>query len=162
MKIPAIKSNIGNWDCYVTTLTFSQISEFVSKIDDELQNSTEFKDLIERSATKNLVDIKEYILNQPEFFFNSLILAVYDDYPIWREIEFKYSDIETYQMGILEFPGTHKIFPVSGHHKVEGIKAALVENPDLKENRISAIFIGYKNDEEGRQKLKQLFSTLNE
>jgi DNA sulfur modification protein DndB len=161
MKIPALRSNIGDWNYYVTTLTFEQVREFVSRVDDELHNSKELKDLIQRSITNNYISIKEYILNQPEFFFNSLVLAVYDDYPIWREIEFKYDDVETYQMGLLEFPGTHKIFPVDGQHRVEGIKAALLQDPSLKENKISAIFIGHKNDEEGLQKTRRLFSTLN-
>lgn len=161
MKVPAIKSHIGDWNYYVTTLTFEQVSKFVSKINDELHNSKELQDLIQRSITNNYISIKEYILNQPEFFFNSLVLAVYDDYPIWREIKFKYDDVETYQMGLLEFPGTHKIFPVDGQHRVEGIKEALLENPELKENKISVIFIGHKNDEEGMQKTRKLFSTLN-
>lgn len=161
MKIPALKAKIGNWDYYVTTLTFEQVSTFVSKIDEHLHKSESLKDLIQRSITNNYLSIKEYIVNQPEVFFNSLVLAVYDDYPNWQEIEFKYEDGETYQMGLLEFPGSHKIFPVDGQHRVEGIKEALKERPDLKDQRIAAIFIGHKNDELGKQRTRRLFTTLN-
>ncbi|TGD58987.1 DNA sulfur modification protein DndB [Flavobacterium humi] len=162
MKIPALKANIGSWNYYVTTLTFEQISIFVSKIDDQLYKSESLQDLIQRSITNNYVSIKEYILNQPDVFFNSLVLAVYDDYPDWREIEFKYeSGEETYQMGLLEFPSNHKVFPVDGQHRVEGIKASLLVNPQLKDQKIAAIFIGHKNDEEGKQKTRRLFTTLN-
>lgn len=161
MKIPALKAKIGNWDYYVTTLTFEQVSAFVSKIDEHLHKSESLKDLIQRSITNNYLSIKEYIVNQPEVFFNSLVLAVYDDYPNWQEIEFKYEDGETYQMGLLEFPGNHKIFPVDGQHRVEGIKEALKERPDLKDQRIAAIFIGHKNDELGKQRTRRLFTTLN-
>jgi DNA sulfur modification protein DndB len=161
MKIPSLKARIGDWDYYVTTLTFSQVSQYVSKIDENLYRSEGLKDLIQRSITNNYLKIKEYILNQPEFFFNALVLAVYDDYPTWREIEFTYDDLETYQMGLLEFPGNHKIFPVDGQHRVEGIKAALLQNPALGDQRIAAIFIGHKNDEIGKQKTRRLFTTLN-
>lgn len=161
MKLPALRANIGTWDYYVTTLTFEQVSIFVSKIDDQLHKSESLRDLIQRSITNNYLSIKEYILNQPEVFFNSLVLAVYDDYPDWREIEFKYEGEETYQMGLLEFPGNHKVFPVDGQHRVEGIKAALKENPNLKDQKIAAIFIGHKNDEEGKQRTRRLFTTLN-
>jgi len=161
MKIPAIKAKIGSWDYYVTTLTFEQVKTFVSKIDDNLHKSESLKDLIQRSITNNFLSIKEYILKQPDVFFNSLVLAVYDDYPDWREIEFKYEDGETYQMGLLEFPGAHKIFPIDGQHRVEGIKAALLENPELKDQRISAIFVGHKNDDDGKQRTRRLFTTLN-
>ncbi|MCB0522400.1 MAG: DGQHR domain-containing protein [Saprospiraceae bacterium] len=161
MKIPAIRAKIGTWDYYVTTLTFEQVDRFVSKVDDELHTSESLNELIQRSITNNYLSIKDYIINQKELFFNALVLAVYDDYPNWREIEFKYDGEETYQMGLLEFPGNHKIFPVDGQHRVEGIKAALKEKPELGTQRIAAIFIGHKNDPEGMQRSRRLFSTLN-
>jgi len=161
MKIPALKAKIGDWDHYVTTLTFEQVSKFVSKIDDQLHNSESLKDLIQRSITNNYISIKQYIINQPSVFFNSLVLAVYDDYPKWQEIEFQYDGGETYQMGLLDFPDNHKIFPVDGQHRVEGIKAALEENPELKNQQIAALFIGHKNDELGKQRTRRLFTTLN-
>lgn len=161
MKIPALKAKIGTWDYYVTTLTFQQVNDFVSKVDDQLHKSDSLKDLIQRSITENYISIKEYIIKQPELFFNSLVLAVYDDYPEWREIEFVYDGIETYKMGLLEFPGEHKIFPVDGQHRVEGIKAALRENSELANETIAAIFIGHKNDDNGKRRTRRLFTTLN-
>ncbi len=161
MIIPAIQAKIGNWKYYVSTLTFQQVSDYVSRIDDELHKSESLNELIQRSITKNFISIKEYILNQPELFFNALVLAVYNDYPDWREIEFKYGEDETYQMGLLEFSNKHKIFPVDGQHRVEGIKAALKEKPELASQRITVIFIGHNNDPIGMQKTRRLFSTLN-
>ena len=124
MRVPALRACIGTREYYITTLTFQQVNDFVSKIDDQLYTSESLKDLLQRSITDNYISIKDYILNQPDIFFNALVLAVYDDYPDWREIELKYEGDETYQMGLLEFPGNHKIFPVDGQHRVEGIKAA--------------------------------------
>lgn len=161
MKIPALRARIGDWDYYVTTLSFEQVNQFVSKIDEHLHKSESLQDLIQRSITKNFISIKDYIINQPSVFFNSLVLAVYDDYPNWQEIEFKYDDTETYQMGLLDFPGNHKIFPVDGQHRVEGIKASLKEKPELKDQKIAAIFIGHKNDDAGKQRTRRLFTTLN-
>jgi DNA sulfur modification protein DndB len=161
MKIPAIRARLGSWDYYVTTLTFEQVSKIVSPINQELHKSETLRDLIQRSITNNYKSIRDYILKQPELFFNSLVLAVYNNYPDWREIEFTYEDGEIYQMGLLEFSGKHKIFPVDGQHRVEGIKAALKENAEFKNQRIAAIFIGHKNDAEGMQRTRRLFTTLN-
>lgn len=161
MKIPAIRATIGDWIYYVTTLTFQQVKDNVSKVDEELHRSESLKELIQRSVTNNYLSIKNYILNQPELFFNSLVLAVYDDYPNWREIEITYDGEETYQLGLLDFPGQHKIFPLDGQHRVEGIKAALEENPQLGSQQIAAIFVGHKNDEMGMRRSRRLFSTLN-
>lgn len=161
MKIPALRAKIGDWTYYVTTLTFEQVDKYVSRIDEQLHNSESLKDLIQRSITNNYLSIKDYILNQSELFFNSLVLAVYDEYPEWREIEFTYKGEESYQMGLLEFPGKHKIFPVDGQHRVEGIKEALKVKPELKDQRIATIFIGHKNDKQGKQRTRRLFTTLN-
>lgn len=161
MKIPAIRAQMGDWTYYVATLTFQQVNDYVAKVDSELHKSESLKEMIQRSITNNYLSIKNYILNQNELFFNSLVLAVYDDYPDWREIEVKYDDEETFQLGLLDFPGKHKIFPVDGQHRVEGIKAALAENSQLKDTKIAAIFIGHKNDENGMKRTRRLFSTLN-
>lgn len=162
MKIPAIRGRIGTWTYYVTTLTFAQVNQYVSRVDEQLHKSKSLKELIQRSITNNYESIRDYILNQPELFFNALVLAVYDDYPNWREIEIQYDeDEETYQLGLLEFPGEHKIFPLDGQHRVEGIKASLRVNPEYANQQITAIFVGHKNDEEGMQKSRRLFSTLN-
>ena len=161
MKIPALRAKIGSWTYYITTLTFQQISDSVSKIDDELHKSKSLRDLIQRSITNNYLSIKDYIRNQPDLFFNSLVLAAYNDYPNWIEIEVKYDDNETYQIGLLEFPSHHKIFPVDGQHRVEGIKEALKEAPELKDQQVGAIFIGHQNDAIGMERTRRLFTTLN-
>jgi DNA sulfur modification protein DndB len=152
---------MGTWNYYVTTLTFQQVSDFVSRIDDNLHQSEALKDLIQRSITDNYVSIKNYILGQKEFFFNSLILAVYDDYPNWIEIDFQYKDADNFIMGILDFPGQHKVFPVDGQHRVEGIKEALKANQALATEKITAIFIGHKNSGSGKKRTRRLFTTLN-
>lgn len=96
MKLPAIRAKMGDWTYYVSTLSFQQVNDHVSKIDQELHQSESLKELIQRSITNNYLSIKNYIINQPELFFNSLVLAVYDDYPDWKEVEIKYDDTETF------------------------------------------------------------------
>ncbi|MCL7987094.1 DGQHR domain-containing protein [Sphingobacterium sp. lm-10] len=161
MKIPALRAELGGRTYYIATLTFQQVNDYVERVDDELHKSESLKDLIQRSITNNYMSIKDYILHQDERFFNSLILAVYDDYPTWSEVELRYDDQSSYQVGLLDFPAKHKIFPVDGQHRVEGIKAAIKENPKLKEEKIAAIFIGHKNDANGKQSTRRLFTTLN-
>lgn len=161
MKIPALRSKMGDWTYYVSTITFGQVKKYVSRVDEELHKSESLKELIQRSVSNNYVKIKDYIVNQKELFFNAIVLAVYNDYPIWHEIEVEFEDLHTFQMGLLEFPGTHKIFPVDGQHRVEGIKAALDENAELESQIITAIFIGHKNDDAGMKRTRRLFTTLN-
>jgi len=160
-KIPVIQAKIGNWTYYTGVLSFEDISKFVSPINDELHKSKSLSDAIQRSITDNYIAIKEYVLNQNERFFNSIVLAVYDGNPNWIEVELEIEGEEFFNLGFLSFTGEEKIFPVDGQHRVEGIRTALLENPELKNEKISVIFIGHKKTQEGMEKSRRLFNTLN-
>lgn len=160
-KIPVIKAIIGNLTYYTGVLSFEDISKYVNPINDELYKSKSLSDAIQRSITDNYLSIKEYILNQEERFFNAIVLAVYDGNPNWIEVELEVEGEAFYNMGFLSLSGEEKIFPVDGQHRVEGIKTALSENSELKNEKVPVIFIGHKKTDEGMKKTRRLFSTLN-
>jgi len=161
MKIPAIKGKIGETIYYIANLTFQQINQLVKRVDSELHTSTSLKEEIQRSLSDNYIKIKQYILNRKDHFFNSLVLAVYDGQPIWTEIRYELEDEWFHNVGVLHFNGEEKIFPVDGQHRVEGIKAALSEKPEIGSETISVILIGHSNTTEGMEKSRRIFSTLN-
>lgn len=160
-KIPAIKGKIGNTIYYCTTMSFRQISSMVKKVDEELHTANSLKEQIQRSLTNNYIKIKNYILNREDRFFDSLVLAVYDGDPLWTEVRFEIENRQYPNIGLLEFSGHEKIFPVDGQHRVEGIRAALEQNEKLKNETISVMLIGHQNTTEGREKSRRIFSTLN-
>lgn len=161
IDIPAIRGCIGQLVYYTATFTFSQIAEMVKPVNNELHNSKSLNEQLQRALTENHKSIKEYILTQKEHFFNALVLAVYDGDPTWNELELEFQGNRYYAMGFLRLNGQEHIFPVDGQHRVEGIKEALKENPDLKDEEISVIFIGHHNTKEGKEKTRRIFSTLN-
>lgn len=162
MKIPAIRAKIGIWVYYVATLTFEQIATYVKKVDDELHKSEVLSEMLQRSITDNYKSIANYINQQEERFFNSLVLAIYDGDPQWHEVRLDYgNDEEFYDLGILELTGDEKIFPVDGQHRVEGIKKVMKDSGTYKQEKIPVIFIGHKKDAEGMQRARRMFSTLN-
>lgn len=162
IRIPAIRSRIGIWAYYITTLSFREVYDYVRPINDELHKSELLSGMIQRSITDNYKSIANYIETQEERFFNALILAVYDGDPIWNEIRVKDIDGEdNYNMGILTLSGEEKIFPVDGQHRVAGIKKAIDDNPLLENDRIPVIFIGHSKTESGMKKTRRMFSTLN-
>lgn len=160
-NIPAIRGVLGDIVYYTSSFTFNQITNLVRPIDDELHTSTSLKDQLQRSLTENHKSITSYILTQKEHFFNSLVLAVYDGEPTWNEIEVAFKGEDYYNMGFLQLSGEEKIFPVDGQHRVEGIKAAIKERPELGTETISVILIGHKKSKEGMEKTRRIFSTLN-
>lgn len=161
IKIPAIRGKIGNTIFYNATMTFKQISLMVKKVDGELHTANSLKEQIQRSLTDNFIKIKEYIINREDRFFDSLVLAVYDGNPMWTEVRFEIEDSLYPNVGLLEFNGQEKIFPVDGQHRVEGIRAAVLENEDLGNETISVMLIGHQNTSEGMEKSRRIFSTLN-
>ena len=136
MQIPAIRSKMGIWVYYVSSLSFKDVKEYVRPINDELHKSELLSQMIQRSITENYRSIANYLLTQQERFFNALILAVYDGQPVWNEIRLEdLEENENYNLGLLTLTGEEKIFPVDGQHRVAGIKEAILENPDLEHER---------------------------
>ena len=162
MKIPAIRAQIGSWVYYVSTLSFSQVDEYVSRIDDELHKSKLLRDMLQRSITDNYKSIASYIETQNDRFFNALILAVYDGDPKWHEVRLETEDADEYiGLGVLEFSGSERIFPIDGQHRVEGIKKVMIDSQKFKDETIPVVFIGHRKDPDGMQRARRLFSTLN-
>ncbi len=162
IRIPAIRSQMGIWVYYVSALSFDEVNEYVRPINDELHKSNLLCEMIQRSITDNYKSIARYIETQEERFFNALILAVYDGQPMWNEIRIDDEGLrENVDMGVLTLSGEEKIFPVDGQHRVEGIKQALKDNPELGTEKVPVIFIGHSKDEEGMQRTRRMFSTLN-
>lgn len=162
IKIPAIRSKMGIWAYYVSTLTFNDVKKYVRPINDELHKSSLLSGMIQRSITDNYKNIAHYLENQEERFFNALILAVYDGNPTWNEIRIGGDNgKDFYDLGLLSLSGEEKIFPVDGQHRVEGIKQALKDKPELGEEKVPVIFVGHSKDVDGMQKTRRMFSTLN-
>lgn len=159
----AFRQKSGDWIYYLSYFTYEEVSLYVKRIDSELHKSQSLNDMIQRSLTDNVQSIASYIQNQSEHFFNALVLAVYDGDPMWREINIDYGQGENYELGVLDFSGEEKIFPVDGQHRVEGIKLVLdkKEGDQYKNETIPVILIGHKKTVEGMQRTRRLFSTLN-
>lgn len=161
MKIAAIKAQMGIWRYYISAMTFEDIAEYVSPITEEISNSDSYSNILQRTITDNVDGIKEYLLEQPERLFNSLVLAIYNGNPEWYELEVNVEEYSTYCVGVLEITKSETIFPVDGQHRVEGIKKAIEQDPSLKTEKVSVIFIGHENTDEGKRRTRRLFSTLN-
>ena len=162
MKIPAIRAKIGIWVYYMAALKFSDVIKCIND-PTKIHKSEMLNELLQRGITSNVKSIADYIANQEERFFNSLVLAVYDGDPKWHEVRLDYGDDEEYyDIGLLEMTGEEKIFPVDGQHRVEGIKEALTkDSTSFCDEQIPVVFIGHRNNKDGMERARRMFSTLN-
>lgn len=172
LYLPCLRGLIGDWYYYTCVM---KIKEVATRIDfaDELHKSINLSSLIQRKLDMGRgKKIKEYLINNNERFFNSMVVAVYRGDPEWHDIgnfTTKLKNIEISKIsesiagtiGILSFSGKEKFFALDGQHRLSGIKQAIDEKPDLGEEEISVIFVAYKKSKSGLQRSRRLFTVLN-
>ncbi|MBN2258338.1 MAG: DGQHR domain-containing protein [Anaerolineaceae bacterium] len=167
--LPALRAHMGDWIYYLTFLKMSDIAERV-KIAQEIHPGKTLNELIQRRLKKRAPQIKDYLLTQPQRFFNTLVIGVYKGEPEWYELGIKDNDLFDADnlpvsiagaLGILELRGDETLFALDGQHRVEGIKIAIKQDPSLGNEEVGAIFVGHKNDQRGIERTRRLFTTLN-
>ena len=166
---PALRAHIGDWIYYITFLRMDQIADKI-QIAQEIHSSNVLKDMIQRQITNRAGQISDYLLKQPQRFFNSLIIGVYGGSPDWYELRIgpnRHPDVPELPLeldgvlGILRLDGTQTFFAIDGQHRVEGVKQALKKNSELSREEISVIFVAHQNDPDGMERTRRLFTTLN-
>jgi DNA sulfur modification protein DndB len=63
--------------------------------------------------------------------------------------------------GVISISGKEEIFAIDGQHRVEGIREALKAGEDLAGEELTVIFVAHKTTDEGRERTRRLFTTLN-
>lgn len=174
--LPAIRSHVGDWSYYVTTLSFEAVSRLV-KEPDEIHERKRLADWIQREAIESHADaIAKYIEHTPQRFLGSLIIGVYDGRPDWAPLDLNFSldplrstadqrEKIKGKLGLLRLSGGEKLFAIDGQHRVAGIKRALreiTEGSAVRDEEVSAIFVGHDaSSEAGKQRTRRLFTTVN-
>ncbi|MBT9556593.1 MAG: DGQHR domain-containing protein [Myxococcales bacterium] len=173
--LPAIRSRVGDWNFYVTTLTFEEVAALI-KAPDEIHERKLLADWIQRAAIRAHAEaIEAYIRTSPQRFLGSLIVGVYGGTPDWNPLKVKIPEHEEVSeeqllriegaLGLLHLFGGEKLFAIDGQHRVAGIKLALAEEPVdsvLRGDSVSAIFVAHDpSTEVGMARTRRLFTTVN-
>jgi DNA sulfur modification protein DndB len=176
--LPCLKGKMGDWYYYVALLSFNEVAKRIklpSEIDtyykekEDLRLGDWIQRDLEKNRTKNIVD---YLKNQPQHFFNSLILGIYEGNPSWQDLNIStnkmYENLDESKMeylsrtfGLLTLEGSEDIFPIDGQHRAIAIREAVKANSKIGQEEITVIFVGHKTDQEGKIRTRRLFSTLN-
>ena len=173
LKLSALRGVIGDWIYYVTLLSFQDVRDRIRK-NEEIHETKELQDWLQRELTDRSNDIAEYLASQQQRFFNAIVVGVYGGEPQWYPLSLQSSvfldpksvneDVKI-SLGILELSGDEELFAIDGQHRVEGIKqlAEQIGNEAFNEmpDELCAIFVAHKKTEAGMQRTRRLFSTLN-
>lgn len=167
---PCLRSRMGDWWYYITTMTFEEVNVWVKKVD-HIHEKQELKTWIQRELRpKRLEEIADYLRSQKQHFFNSIVAGIYRGEPDWYPIQVGKNlalpmlglpEGSQNAFGFLLLSGDEEIFALDGQHRVEGIRLALAKKPLLAKDQQSVIFVAHQETEKGRERTRRLFSTLN-
>lgn len=170
---PALRGRLGDWAFYSVLMTLEQVATRVNYAK-EIHKSEMLSKLIQRELDEKsrAGEIGNYLLNNKDRFFNSLVIAVYDGDPEWHEFQNLRpvsADIDVndlsyssrYSVGFLSLLGTEKLFALDGQHRLAGIRSALKHAKELGKDEVSVIIVAHHTDAAGLQRTRKLFTTLN-
>ena len=173
LLLPCVRGTIGDWVTYVCMMRLKDIAELID-FAGAIHTSEGLSDMIQRNLKdKRSAEIGGYLLHDPEAFFNSLVVGIYQGDPKWHQFdsitekeeidlnEFDYPDYADDSMGFLSLSRNESIFALDGQHRLAGIKYAINENADLGYKQIPVIFLPHYNNPEGLKRTRRLFTSLN-
>ncbi|MCG7532636.1 DGQHR domain-containing protein [Psychrobium sp. MM17-31] len=172
LVIPCLKGKIGTWNTYTCMMRLSDIDELVGFAHD-IHKIDALSQQIQRKLKKERgVEIADYLLENEDRFFNSIVLAIYEGDPCWHEIssirpnseEALHLDFPDYAencAGFLSVSRNEKLFALDGQHRVEGIKKACKRDPSIGDELLSVIIVKHESSKEGIRQTRRLFTTLN-
>jgi DNA sulfur modification protein DndB len=178
---PGIRARMGRWDYYIvqmnmrdlTMIEFAhQFKEFGGSLSEALQ-----RELNENRAKKQIVN---YLMKQPDRFFNAIVIAGFGGEPEWFPIKIEdrpemriVADDELMEtFGILKMGSKTRYFALDGQHRLLAIKALLDpagefvgEAPEDFDQETMAVCLVVPNHAEGikefRERFRRLFGHLN-
>ena len=160
---------MNRWIYYNVLIPFKELK----RIDNNhiIKESKSLDNSLQRDLSERKYKIKDYLLNENQRYFNSIIVGVYGEMPDWyaldlREIANNFNlNIKNRvqeSLGILSLSGGEVLFTIDGQHRIAGIKLALNENKDRFINdELSVVLVAHKDDEKGRVRTRRLFATIN-
>ncbi|NDZ17783.1 hypothetical protein C7T35_34515 [Variovorax sp. WS11] len=173
LTLPALRGVMGNWVYYTCLMSVQELSERV-RFAEEVHKNKNLSGMIQRQLRlTRSAQIANYIKNQPERFFNSLVVATYGGQPNWHAISSvkskpggpelgELSEEALESVGFLSFRGDEELFALDGQHRLAGIKKAVAEGlPEDHADELSVIFVAHKTTPQGLERTRRLFTTLN-
>ncbi|MCU7986545.1 DNA sulfur modification protein DndB [Shewanella sp. SW24] len=172
LVLPCLRGFIGSWTTYSCMMRLSDAGELIG-FADELHQIEKLSDKIQRELNSDRAEeITNYLLENEDRFFNSLVVAVYDGDPNWHNVDnlrpnneesrqLEFPDYAEDCIGFLSVTKKEKFFALDGQHRLAGIKGAIDRNDAIGKELINVIIVAHSNTPSGKVRSRRLFTTLN-
>ncbi len=178
---PGIKAKMGRWNYYIVQMTMRDLTmiEFAHQFD---QFGGALSEALQRElrADRAKGDIVQYLINQPDRFFNAIVIAGFGTLPVWYPVTLQdnpelriIADEElTETFGILRMGDKTHYYALDGQHRLLAIKELLdpageflAKRPKGFEDETMAVVLVTPTQAEGdiefRKRFRRLFGNLN-
>lgn len=165
---------MGDWVYYVAFMNFEAISEWIKPVA-EVHKTKRLREWIQRVLREGRpTEIADYLVNQPQRFFNAIVVGVYGGEPQWYSFRIlptkrkegpsidaaRTRELEG-EVGFLYFQGTESLFAIDGQHRVAGIVQAVHRDSSLSSEEVAVILVAHQTNAAGLVRTRRLFTTLN-
>lgn len=179
---PALRSQMGSWTYYVVKMNARHLSENV-KFAYEIYEDRTLDEAIQRILNERRVktEIVEYLKNQPNRFFSSIVIAALNGDPLFYPVEITdYPELAIFRddqeinqaFGVLKFDGNQEYYALDGQHRLAAIKMLLDRSNPVSDgapqgfdkDELSVIVVVPSQEDTNEtfmQKYRRLFSNLN-
>ncbi|MBB1364639.1 DGQHR domain-containing protein [Shewanella sp. SR44-4] len=172
LVLPCLRGFMGSWTTYACMMRLSDAADLIG-FADQLHQIEKLSDKIQRELNSDRAEeITNYLLENEDRFFNSLVVAVYDGDPNWHTVDnlrpnnnessqLEFPDYAEDCIGFLSVTKKEKFFALDGQHRLAGIKGAVDKNDAIGEELINVIIVAHSNTPSGKVRSRRLFTTLN-
>lgn len=175
INLPCLRGRIGDWTYFSTVMKIKDIVEnnrIITVSESELYTENINRVLQREINKRRISQISNYLLENDEHFFSSIIVGIHKGNPEWSDVsinslfsikeevldEESLSFIEN-KFGILTLSGEEEIFALDGQHRLKGLRSAFKKNKDIGEEEISLVYVIH--DDNYIEKTRRLFTVLN-
>lgn len=170
--LPALHGRMGERRYYSVVMRLADIATRVNYAE-EIHDSKELSEFIQRRLKESRASqIADYLQNNSERFFSSLVVAVYGGDPLWYDAgDISFSEgldpkptlpeNIADRLGFLHLSGDEKLFALDGQHRLAGIRRAVNQDEVVANDLVSVLFVGHLDTDLGRIKTRRLFTVLN-
>ena len=136
----------------------------------EIHKNKQLSHWIQREISDRIPVIVNYLREQDQRFFNSIIVGIYGGKPSWQGLSIDMKDLKITEeesdyldktFGILRLTGKEEMFAIDGQHRTAAIKDVIAIASELETEEVPVIFVAHRTDYEGEIRTRRLFSTLN-
>lgn len=176
IHLACLRGNIGYWTYYSTVMKIKDIVEnnrFITVSESSELYTKNINKVLQREVDPSRIkNLKNYLIEKDERFFNSLVVAIHKGHPKWTDIDLHEKvvidndeideneiDLLASKFGILSLYGDEQVFALDGQHRLRGLRDAYKEDKSLSDREIPIIFVLHNHQKV--ELTRRLFTTLN-